>query len=118
MSDRYRYKSALGFGGYMDIFTTQLTRVVPVPIKPASLKVKALVKDSATDKLTDDIDHFENHDQYFKKQEDEHHQQASSHEYKSGHDDNEAVYEKEKLTINKKSDEKNDDEIHHLELFI
>ena len=68
----------------MDIFTTQLTRVVPVPIKPTSLKVKALVKDSAADKLTDDIDHFENHDQYFKKQDDEQ-QQASSHEHKNEH---------------------------------
>ena len=49
----------------MDIFTTQLTRVVPVPIKPANLKVKALVKDARTGKLKEDLDHLENHDYYF-----------------------------------------------------
>lgn len=49
----------------MDIFTTQLTRVVPVPIKPANLKVKALVKDAAAGKLKEDLDHLENHDYYF-----------------------------------------------------
>ena len=51
----------------MDIFTTALTRVVPVPIKPESLKVKALLKDAATCKLKEDHDHFENHEYYFAK---------------------------------------------------
>ena len=55
----------------MDIFTTQLTRVVPVPIKPASLKVKKLVKDAGASKLKHDPDHIENHQYYFKKSEDE-----------------------------------------------
>ncbi|MCI2283644.1 hypothetical protein L3081_09895 [Colwellia sp. MSW7] len=49
----------------MDIFTTQLTRVVPVPIKPANLKVKALLKDARVGKLKEDLDHLENHDYYF-----------------------------------------------------
>jgi hypothetical protein len=49
----------------MDIFTTQLTRVVQVPIKPASLKVKALLKEAGTSKLKEDHDHLENHDYYF-----------------------------------------------------
>ena len=49
----------------MDIFTTQLTRVVPVPIKPANLKVKALLKEAGTGKLKEDPDHLENHDYYF-----------------------------------------------------
>jgi len=48
----------------MDIFTTQLTRVVQTPIKPTSLKVKALLKEAATDKLKEDHDHLENHDYY------------------------------------------------------
>jgi len=48
----------------MDIFTTVLTRVVPVPIKPANLKVKALLKEAATGGLKEDPDHLENHD-YF-----------------------------------------------------
>jgi len=49
----------------MDIFTTVLTRVVPMPIKPASLKVKALLKEAGTSKLKEDPDHLENHDYYF-----------------------------------------------------
>ena len=49
----------------MDIFTTVLTRVMPTPIKPASLKVKALLKEAATGKLKEDLDHLENHDYYF-----------------------------------------------------
>ena len=49
----------------MDIFTTQLTRVVPIPIKPASLKVKALLKEAGAGKLKEDLDHLENHDYYF-----------------------------------------------------
>ena len=49
----------------MDIFTTVLTRVVPVPIKPANLKVKALLKEAGTSKLKEDPDHLENHDYYF-----------------------------------------------------
>jgi hypothetical protein len=48
----------------MDIFTTALTRVVSLPIKPERLRVKALSKEPATNELTDDIDHFENHEQY------------------------------------------------------
>ena len=57
----------------MDIFTTQLTRVVPVPIKPASLKVKALLKDAANTKLSQDPDHLENHEYYFTNEEDQYH---------------------------------------------
>jgi hypothetical protein len=49
----------------MDIFTTQLTRVVQIPIKPANLKVKALLKEAGTSKLKEDHDHLENHDYYF-----------------------------------------------------
>jgi len=61
----------------MDIFTTVLTRVVPVPIKPANLKVKALLKEAGAGKLKEDLDHLENHDYYFgektsNKEEDEH----------------------------------------------
>lgn len=53
----------------MDIFTTQLTRVVPIPIKPAKLKVKALLKDAASSGLSEDLNHLENHEYYFAKEE-------------------------------------------------
>lgn len=49
----------------MDIFTTQLARVVQTPIKPANLKVKALLKEAGAGKLKEDLDHLENHDYYF-----------------------------------------------------
>tara|TARA_R110000787_G_scaffold9838_2_gene34022 strand:- start:427 stop:756 length:330 start_codon:yes stop_codon:yes gene_type:complete len=51
----------------MDIFTTALTRVVPVPIKPANLKVKALQKSAGANAVSDDIGDVEEHALYFKK---------------------------------------------------
>lgn len=48
----------------MDIFTTAYIRRVRLPVKPAKLKVKALFKEPATAKLTEDLDHLEDHDQY------------------------------------------------------
>lgn len=55
----------------MDIFTTQLTRVVPVPIKTESLKVKALLKDAAIKKFKADTDEVEEHDYYLNLSQDE-----------------------------------------------
>lgn len=49
----------------MDIFTTALTKVRATPIKPEKLRVKALRKDAAASKLTDDENHLEQHDIYF-----------------------------------------------------
>ena len=68
----------------MDIFTTQLTRVVPVPIKPASLKVKALLKDAAASQLKEDPDHLENHEYYFTKNEEEGEQHHANHQGSDG----------------------------------
>jgi hypothetical protein len=80
----------------MDIFTTQLTRVVPVPIKPASLKVKALLKDAANTKLNQDPDHLENHEYYFTKEEDQYHasqQEAQQDNKEESHGEQETVKE-------------------------
>ncbi|WP_281558983.1 hypothetical protein [Thalassomonas sp. RHCl1] len=49
----------------MDIFTTALTRVVPVPIKPKELKVKALVKEARTRELEQEMDHLEHAGSFF-----------------------------------------------------
>ena len=65
-------------GCFMDIFTTQLTRVQQTPIKPSKLKVKALVKEPSTKVLSDDIDHNENHEQYFEKNEEKSKQKQHS----------------------------------------
>ncbi len=64
----------------MDIFTTALTRVVPEPIKPANLKVKALLKEAATGKLKEDLDHLENHEYYFAEKPAEKEEPASADE--------------------------------------
>lgn len=84
----------------MDIFTTQLTRVVPVPIKPASLKVKALLKEAANSKLTQDPDHLENHEYYFTSEEDQYHasqsqEQENQQEAKKNQHSSPEVNEKE-----------------------
>ncbi|WP_019030019.1 hypothetical protein [Colwellia piezophila] len=69
----------------MDIFTTQLARIVAVPIKPASLKVKALLKDAANSKLSQDTNHLENHEYYFTSEAD---QYANSEQETDGKEEN------------------------------
>jgi len=49
----------------MDIFTTALTRVVPVPIKPEELKVKALLKEAKTREFEQEMDHLEHAGSFF-----------------------------------------------------
>jgi len=98
----------------MDIFTTQLTRVVPVPIKPTNLKVKALLKEAATSKLKDDPDHLENHEYYFisgdEKDENKQHHQAQSR------DNNKATIESAKDEESMITEDK--DHKPHLDIFV
>jgi len=113
----------------MDIFTTVLTRVVQAPIKPARLRVKALVKEPATNELTDDIDHLENHEQYvdLSKDESKNKQNKKQHEETLSATDNgedkgndsmsPVITHKEEFIHPKKNDDKPDD-IHHLDLFV
>lgn len=42
----------------MDIFTTQLTKVRQVPIKPDKLRVKSLSKDASASALDEEKDHL------------------------------------------------------------
>lgn len=46
----------------MDIFTTQLTRVRQVPIKPSKLRVKSLAKEAKTRTLDEEKDHLDEHE--------------------------------------------------------
>lgn len=46
----------------MDIFTTQLTRVVPARLKPTKLKVKGLAKDAKSRALDEEQDHLDGHE--------------------------------------------------------
>ena len=80
----------------MDIFTTQLTRVVPVPIKPTSLKVKALLKDAASPKLREDHDHLENHDYYFTKDNDKANDEEKGEQYHASHQETDEQQSSEK----------------------
>lgn len=105
----------------MDIFTTYLTRVVPVPIKPANLKVKALLKDAGAGKLKEDLDHLENHDYYFI-------EQKSAGQPGKGKEKNQKAHiEDEDLNPNKDSSNKPDtdncitvdkDGTKHLDLYV
>ena len=110
----------------MDIFTTQLTRVVPVPIKPASLKVKALLKEAANSKLSQDPDHLENHEYYFTSEEDQYHpnDQEAEQENKSADTSKESQVEAlgESLPdsdyIENKEENTKNDKLKHLDLFV
>ena len=109
----------------MDIFTTQLTRVVPVPIKPASLKVKALLKESANAKLTQDPDHLENHDYYFTSEEDNNHasqsQQQNTEQEANNKQNSLLTIPAEETPINEKptgKDVTTDKNINHLDIYV
>ncbi len=106
----------------MDIFTTQLTRVVPVPIKPASLKVKALLKEAATGKLVKDKYHLENHEYYFTREEDQYHsnQQEAKEDSKQEQEAVIAGPESNDDEISAESDKKTDQKNNkpkHLDLY-
>ncbi|MBU2925653.1 hypothetical protein Q4506_11145 [Colwellia sp. 4_MG-2023] len=127
----------------MDIFTTALTRVVQVPIKPTNNKVKGPSKTADTSKLTEDLDHIENHDTYFDekhvddnsdKEKDPQQESESSAEraHESSNDshvkntklDDEKQNNKHKLTENKKVESdtsiitESEDGNKHLDLYI
>ncbi|WP_440873926.1 hypothetical protein [Thalassotalea sp. PLHSN55] len=100
----------------MDIFTTQLTRVVPVPIRPQSLKVKALLKEAATGKLTDDPEHLENHDAYYIATDEEHgKEQNCSPSFKQYTKQGKKT---EKEITTEIEDKEGDDKNPHLDIFV
>ncbi len=111
----------------MDIFTTQLTRVVPVPIKPANLKVKALLKEAGAGKLKEDLDHLENHDYYFgekksNKEADEHIENDESHHSETAqaelpHTDNQLADKKQSESKEQGVTESKDG-VKHLDLYV
>jgi hypothetical protein len=74
----------------MDIFTTALTRVVPVPIKPTDLKVKALAKSAASHGVSDDVQGLEDHEYYYKKPAERESGKQKEHKDNSGSDNIEA----------------------------
>lgn len=115
---------------FMDIFTTQLTRVVPVPIKPAKLKVKALLKDAGAGKLKEDLDHLENHDYYFNQSDesiqalkDEQEHQSTKDDEKNAESSNQ-IKDDAKKKAEQSSEKANHDEVievdgvKHLDLYV
>ena len=118
----------------MDIFTTQLTRVVPVPIKQEKLKVKALLKEGATRGLDEELDHLEHATHFFIPgyQASGQENRASNMDKQSGDDTSEnaqqvqqvqQVNAENKLTPKNESHDKSakdqgDDEPPHLDIFV
>jgi hypothetical protein len=108
-------------GNVMDIFTTVLTRVVPVPIKPANLKVKALLKEAATSKLKEDLDHLENHDYYFDSDKNKHKESEQDNSVTEADESSHATLEAEDKKHAHDSDEsvtESKDGIKHLDLYV
>lgn len=108
----------------MDIFTTALTRVVPVPIKPASLKVKALLKEAGTGKLKEDLDHLENHDYYFgeskveQKQESDGSQQENNHTQELTEPTQSASTDETNSSSSSEKQDESKKTIKHLDLYV
>ncbi len=115
----------------MDIFTTQLTRVVPVPIKPANLKVKALLKEAGAGKLKEEADDNEDHEYYIgdkRSDNEENEHKESDEDNKSEVEQAESAQAISKVADKKQSDNhqnnKNDgvteskDGIKHLDLYV
>ena len=111
----------------MDIFTTALAKIRATPIKPEKLRVKALRKESATNELTDDIDHLEDHQLFFI-DEKTHQQRQNAQQEKQSQDQQaftQGVKASEDVIVHKQeilhpqADKKDDDdEIEHLDIYI
>jgi len=106
----------------MDIFTTQLTRVVQTPIKATSLKVKALMKESGSGGLKEDLNHLENHQYYFV-DEKKHREYKSPPKAEVNEEQNEEVKEGDgDLHLVQQALSKEDEEIiddkNHLDLYV
>lgn len=108
----------------MDIFTTQLTRFIPVPIKPANLKVKALLKGAEISKLTEDPDHLENHENYFveKPTDNETNDKADKEQSKENEQEKKLAVQQVETTDEKSADAnsetKSKKEVKHLDLYV
>lgn len=104
----------------MDIFTTQLTRVVPIPIKPANLKVKALLKEAGTSKLKEDPEHLENHDNYFvqKQNNDEKNKKESKENEQKTKSVEQQVETSDEKSADVDSVSKSEGEVKHLDLYV
>ncbi|GLX77078.1 hypothetical protein tinsulaeT_04180 [Thalassotalea insulae] len=108
----------------MDIFTTALAKIRANPIRPDKLRVKALRKESATNELTDDINHLEDHQLYFI-DEKTHQQNKGKQQQTKPQQTEEGVKASEDVILHKQdilhpqpAKDNDDDEIEHLDIFI
>ncbi|WP_448566210.1 hypothetical protein [Thalassotalea ganghwensis] len=118
----------------VDIFTTALTKVVTAKLEPKGLRVKALAKEPRIKPLSEDVNHLEEHDRYYflKDNTDQHtkQQQQKQKQHQEGDKDitsSENVIEpSEDVIIHKdeilhpkdKSEENDDDDIKHFDIFV
>ena len=111
----------------MDIFTTQLTRVVPNRLKPAKLKVKGLAKEARSQNIDQEHDHLDEHDKTTATYQ-RAHEQFSPHgeinpDAEQGENDQQAGNQQQladKAKDEKSQDDNKDDEppIKHFDLFV
>lgn len=97
---------------FMDIFTTQLTRVSPNRIRPASQKVKNVAKEADTQALEEEHDHLDHHEESTVTHQ---HAEQQFHQHNSSHDGEEAIENKESA---EKDHDTDDEEPHHLDIFV
>ncbi len=116
----------------MDIFTTALAQIRSNPIKPEKLRVKALRKEAATNELTDDIDHLEDHQLFFvdektHRQQKQQQQQTPEQKTKStlatsnqdvAASDDVIVHKQDILHPHSSHDDDEDQDIKHLDIYI
>lgn len=121
----------------MDIFTTALTKVRTVPIKPEKLRVKSLHKETAAKSVSEDVDHLEEHNLYFVREnsKDSEHGGNSDNEPNDGGsmgqtdealsanpqveaDEENLLLHKEDITHPKKEHNKPDEGTPHLDIYI
>ncbi|GAA5140079.1 hypothetical protein [Thalassotalea piscium] len=111
----------------MDIFTTALTKVVPVTIKPESLKVKALFKEQGTKELNDDENKLEHHERYHSsaKNKEEKSSSKNNKEHPEEKDFEEGIKASEDVITNrdeiihpKDHQDKDEEDSPHLDIFV
>lgn len=109
----------------MDIFTTALTRFLPVPIKPANLKVKALLKEAGASKLKEDLNHLENHDYYFSNDKNKQEEDAQGKSLETDQTESDSIESENTQSADKKHKGNTDeaiteskDGVKHLDLYI
>jgi len=105
----------------MDIFTTQLTRVVPVPIKPEKLRVKAPAKEGAVRQVNKEKNPIAELSYVEEREQGEHSQQEREGQSLGLQQEKLAeLNQPDNLTDadNNKTKGEDDEDVHHLDIYV